>query len=283
MPGEYIVQVTGYNGATSVQPYMLRVESEAPRLAPTCQPRFPGLSFGAATGVDLASIPADTDTLFLANGPQLGAAGGLGVLDWFTSQHLNQLRGTGNPSAVVRLENDPAVRAAYTAWNLEPCSSARANAVVRAITDVVRTIRNARPAVRNLVLLGNDKALPFARLDDLTTIANEADYAWTFAREDDLYGAMFEHRVLSDDPYATTDPIPYLQRQLFVPQLAVGRLVETPAQITGALDRFVAFGGDLDPASARTTGYDFLKDGAAALPPRLPASSAHGSRPRTRR
>ena len=76
VPGEYIIQVKGYNGATSVEPYMLRVQSEAPRLAPTCQPRFPGLSFGAATGVDLASIPADTDTLFLANGPQLGAAGG---------------------------------------------------------------------------------------------------------------------------------------------------------------------------------------------------------------
>jgi Tol biopolymer transport system component len=262
VPGEYIVQVKGYNGATSVQPYMLRVESEAPRLAPTCQPRFPGLSFGTAAGVNIASIPNDTDTLFLANGPQLGAAGGAGVVDWFTMTHLDQLRGTGHPSAVVRLEDDPAVRAAYTAWNLEPCSTARANAVVRAITDVVRTIRNARPAVRNLVLLGNDKALPFARLDDLTTIANEADYASTFARDQDLYGALFEHRVLSDDPYSTTDPIPYLQRQLFVPQLAVGRLVETAAQITGALDRFVFFGGDLDPTSARTTGYDFLKDGA---------------------
>ena len=134
--------------------------------------------------------------------------------------------------------------------------------MVRAITDVVRTIRNARPAVRNLVLLGNDTALPFARLDDLTTIANEADYASTFARSDDLYGALFEHRVLSDDPYATTDPIPYLQRQLFVPQLAVGRLVETAAQITGTLDRFLSFGGDLDPTSARTSGYDFLQDGA---------------------
>ena len=40
-PGEYIVQVTGYNGATSVQPYMLRVESEAPRLTdlPAAVPR----------------------------------------------------------------------------------------------------------------------------------------------------------------------------------------------------------------------------------------------------
>jgi Tol biopolymer transport system component len=262
VPGEYIVQIKAYNGATSVEPYMVRLQTEAPRLAPACQPRFPGLSFGAATGVDLASIPADTDTLFLANGPQLAAVGGQTVLDWFSMLHLNELRADGHPSALVRLEDNLAVRTAYAAWNAQPCSAAAANAVVRAITDVVREIRTARPSVKHVVLLGNDTALPFARLDDLTTIANEADYAATFARSDDLYGALFEHRVLSDDPYATTDPIPYLQRQLFVPQLAVGRLVETAEQITGTLDRFLAFNGELDPASARTSGYDFLQDGA---------------------
>ena len=47
----------GLNSATSVQPYMLRVESEAPRLAPTCQPRFPGLSFGSATGLTSRRSP----------------------------------------------------------------------------------------------------------------------------------------------------------------------------------------------------------------------------------
>ncbi len=262
-PGSYVVQVTGYNGASSVEPYVLRVETEAPRQAPACLGRLPGLSFGTATGVNIPAIPTSTDTLFLANGPQLAAAGGSGVVDWFSMAHLDALRTTtGHPSALVRLQDDPAVRAAYTAWNAQPCSSTRANAVVRAITNVVRAIRTARPSVRNVVLLGNDTALPFARLDDLTTIANEADYASTFARTDDLYGALFEHRVLSDDPYATTDPIPYLQRQLFVPQLAVGRLVESGTQITAALDRFLAFRGVLDPTSARTTGYDFLRDGA---------------------
>jgi Tol biopolymer transport system component len=267
VPGEYIVQIKAYNGATSVEPYMVRVETEAPRLAPNCLARFSDLEPAFAPprpGISLASIPADTDTLFLANGPQLDKAGGQGVLDWFSTANTNlaDLRAIGHPSALVRLEDDPAVALAYTEWNRQPCSTARANAVVRAITDVVRTIRTQRPSVRNLVLLGNDKALPFARLNDLTTIANEADYASTFANDDDLYGALFEHRVLSDDPYATTDPIPYLQRQLFVPQLAVGRLVETEPQITGALDRFLAFGGELDPASARTSGYDFLQDGA---------------------
>ena len=261
------MQITAYNGATSVEPYMVRVETEAPRLAPNCQARFSDLEPAFAPprpGVVPASIPADTDTLFLANGPQLAKAGGAGVLDWFSTANTNlsRLRQTGHPGALVRLEDDPAVALAYTEWNRQPCSTSRANAVVRAITDVVRSIRTVRPSVRHVVLLGNDTALPFARLDDLTTIANEADYASTFARSDDLYGPLFEHRVLSDDPYATTDPIPYLQRQLFVPQLAVGRLVETAAQITGTLTRFLDFGGDLDPASARTSGYDFLQDGA---------------------
>jgi Tol biopolymer transport system component len=264
-PGEYVLQVTGYNGANSIEPYMLRIESEAPRLAPACTPRFAGLSFGSAGSVDISSIPAGTDTIFLANGPQLAAAGGAGVVDWFSMANLDRLRATGHPSALVRLENDPEVREAYRLWNLEPCSTARANDAVRAINGVLRDIRTQRPTVRHVVLLGNDTALPFARLDDLTTIANEADYASTFQRSDDLYGALFEHRVLSDDPYATTDPIPYLQRQLFVPQLAVGRLVESTAQITGSLDRFVTFGGVLDPASARTSGYDFLQDGAAGV------------------
>ena len=261
-PGEYVLQVTGYNGVNSVEPYMLRIETEAPRLGPTCTERFTGLSFGSAAGVDIASIPADTDTLFLAAGPQLAAAGGPGTVDWFSMTNLDRLRATGHPSALVRLEDDPGVRTAYQQWNLEPCSTARANDVVRAINVVLRDIRAQRPTVRNVVLLGNDTALPFARLDDLTTIANEADYAASFQRSDDIYGALFEHKVLSDDPYATTDPIPYLQRQLFVPQLDVGRLVEDTAQITGALDRFLAFGGVLDPASARTSGYDFLQDGA---------------------
>ena len=265
-PGDYVVQVTGYNGASSVDPYMLRVETEAPRLAPTCQAR-PTVSFGTGTGVSLAGIPTDTDTLFLVNGPQLATLtpGGQTVLDWFTTAHLNSLRTTGHPSALVRLENDPVVRPAYTAWNAQPCSPIRANAVVRSITDVIATIRAARPSVRNVVLLGADRVLPFARIDDLTTVANEVDYASTFGRANEPYGALFEHKLLSDDPYGTTQAIPYLQRRLFVPQLAVGRLVETPAQITGALDRFLAFGGVLDPTSARTSGYDFLSNGASGV------------------
>ena len=70
------------------------------------------------------------------------------------------------------------------------------------------------------------------------------------------------------------NPVPYLNRQLYIPELAVGRLVETPAQMIGAIGRFVSFSGRLDPQTALTTGYDFLTDGAQRVKCRSTAGSA---------
>jgi hypothetical protein len=51
-----------------------------------------------------------------------------------------------------------------------------------------------------------------------------------------------------------------------LPELAVGRLVETAAEMTGMLDAYIAANGVVPtPASALVTGYDFLADGATAV------------------
>src|SRR5262249_33912051 len=73
--------------------------------------------------------------------------------------------------------------------------------------------------------------------------------------------------MLSDDPYGDVNPVPYLTRQLYIPELSVGRLVETPEDIVGTLDRFVSpsVNGHLDPTTSLTTGYDFLFDGASPV------------------
>ncbi len=73
--------------------------------------------------------------------------------------------------------------------------------------------------------------------------------------------------MLSDDPYGDVNPVPYLNRQLYIPELSVGRLVETPAEIVDTLNRFVspAVSGHLDPTTSLTTGYDFLFDGAQGV------------------
>ena len=64
-----------------------------------------------------------------------------------------------------------------------------------------------------------------------------------------------------------------------MPDVALGRLVETPADASAAVDRYVAANGILNPQTAFVTGYDFLSDGAQAVlaalsPAAVPAATA---------
>ena len=77
--------------------------------------------------------------------------------------------------------------------------------------------------------------------------------------------------MLSDDPYGDFNPIPWLDSQAFVPDVAIGRLVETPADISKAVDQFVASNGVRAPTTAYTAGYDFNADGAQLSPTGCPA------------
>ena len=179
------------------------------------------------------------------------------------------------------------MRAAYAAWDAAPCAVDAANAVVRAINGVVARYRTALPNLRNVVLLGTDEALPQARILDPTTISPESDNAsalrFTTAnltRGNALYAAAATSHFLSDAPYGSTVTIPWLNRQLYLPQLAVGRLVETPIEIQRQLELYVAANGLLTPDSALTTAYDFLTDGGKAVKAGLdavvPAPASNG-------
>ena len=63
-----------------------------------------------------------------------------------------------------------------------------------------------------------------------------------------------------------------------MPDLPVGRLVETPAEISGMIDAFLA-DAVLEPTTSLVTGYDFLTDGAdaACRTPSAPAWAARGA------
>ena len=70
-----------------------------------------------------------------------------------------------------------------------------------------------------------------------------------------------------------------------MPDLAVGRLVETPAEITGMLDalpRHAPAASLPTPTSSLVTGYDFLTDAADAVQRDLVAGLGPGGRATTR-
>ena len=91
-----------------------------------------------------------------------------------------------------------------------------------------------------------------------------------------LGGSLRRGKMLSDDPYLSTQPIAFLNRLLYVPDIVGGRLVETPAQIAAQVDRFLGgpTPGHLSPSTAFTLGYDFLSDGAQAVSDGIGASGS---------
>jgi Ca2+-binding RTX toxin-like protein len=266
----FTIQVSGYQGNASSSPYVVRIKKEVDVAVPSCTPAT--FSHAPASGIDLSSLPPGLNTVFLYNAERLSqqyspaeAADILAAINTLNASGINGVIGE-----VIAVENDPAVQAAYTDWDSNPCDPEFANDVVAGITSLIDQIQELRPTLTYVTIIGNDDMIPFARLADLTAIANESTYTEQFT-DGALYGALLTRHYLSDDPYGDLDPIPWLERFLHVPELAVGRLVEDPAAILLALDHFVdpAFNGVLDPQTASVSGYDFLDDGTQAVSDRL--------------
>ncbi len=268
-PGEpFTIQVSGYQGNASTSPYVVRIKKELDVAVPSCTvATFP---HGAAGGINYAGLPAGLNTIFLVNEERLTHQyGATATADILASINAVIASGAnGVVGAIVPVNDDSAVQTAYAAWDLNPCDPEAANAVVGSITSVIDQIQAARPTLTYVSIIGNDDIIPFGRLEDLTAIANESTYTEQFT-DGALYGALLTRHFLSDDPYGDLDPIPWLDRFLHVPELSVGRLVESPADITLALDHFVTFNGELDPQTAAVAGYDFLDDGSDVVFERL--------------
>jgi hypothetical protein len=92
-------------------------------------------------------------------------------------------------------------------------------------------------------------------------MGEEKDYADSSSASptSPLFAALKANYILSDDYYASRKPVEYLGQSLYIPEMAVGRLVETPAEIRGVIDGYVANHG-VAATTAMVTGYDFLQD-----------------------
>jgi hypothetical protein len=286
--GYATIGVSGYNGATSNHPYVLRVQETPPPPLPNCPARtFPnGAPSSFAAGALPGSLPTTTKTLFIVNKQRLTAMYGATAVTNLLSS-LNTLAARSEVAGTVLfVDGDPGVRSAYSAWDATPCDTTARNNVVRAINDVVASYRNSTAGLPNLhyiVLVGSDEAgPPMADAPDpvlLSPEENEAsDLAFTtngLTKGNALYASTAHNQILTDGAYGAFTNIPWLGRSLLLPQISVSRLVETPSDIIGQINRYLLSSGytgtpqsgvgTLNPTSALVTGYDFLADGAAAV------------------
>ncbi len=146
------------------------------------------------------------------------------------------------------------------------CTPVAANAAVQAIAVKVASLKGSTlPALATLVIVGGDDKLPFFRLADTTSVANERDNFDAIGTDNPIAAAQRNRYFLSDDPYGTLTPISWLDRTFNVPDLAIGRLVESDGEIASQISQYLTNNGRLTASSALVTGYDFLADGANAV------------------
>ena len=138
------------------------------------------------------------------------------------------------------------------------------NLVASAIKREVDAYRATNP-IKYVVVVGGDSVIPFFRYADPSLLGNETRYSPPVADNTASQASLRLGYVLNDDGYGSSRSVA-LHGNLFpVPDLAVGRLVETPAEIGGMLDAYLtgtSAGTVPTPTSSLVTGYDFLQDAA---------------------
>lgn len=280
--GDFYLQVSGYNGATPESVYVSRIRVIDPPAATDCAPRVL-----ANANAGAGSLPTDltgVETLYLMNtqlfGNTFGAAATTSVLNainGYVDASGTPIIGVNNSGfaptgVVVPVEGDPAVATAYGAWlGGGNCSVDAANAVASAIGNLVDGYRGPGSSVKNIVIIGGDDQIPFFRVKDQGIVANEREYRSTFTSNNPLVASLGSGMVLTDAPYSDPNPlyVPQGDREVFIPQLPTGRLVDQPNEIVASLAQFVASNGKLDSAgtdpTAQVLGYDFLADSSATI------------------
>ncbi len=190
--GTYIVQVSGYNGAFSSQPYLLQANLLGGATQPSCPGGISYLATLGAAATPPVVVPSGVNTLFLVDTQRLTASTGAAEATIMSNLKAvaagtgsgGQPGETGVNGAIIPVDEYSSVQNAYSQWNSNPCSVSAANGVVAAIAAVVDQIRADNPTVQNVVLVGGDDQIPFAAVPDGATQANERDYgAATFAGE----------------------------------------------------------------------------------------------------
>ncbi len=258
--GTFYVRVTLYNGTNygAGTEYKFRLQRGAPTATPTPTATRP---IETATPTATPQLSA-VKSLILVNLTQIervhdsaSSAALLTELERLAAHEYVQ-------GQIIRLDQNSEVQAAYTEWNKPEnwLKVDQANAVASRIRQVIQAYAAQHRNLQYVVLVGDDRALPFRRIYDNTPQQSENTYTHrditnpTGAAQDANY-------FLSDNYYGALVGKPYNNRELYVPDLAVGRLIETPGEMINTIQRFIANPvTDLRGAGVLITGWDFVKD-----------------------
>ena len=153
-----------------------------------------------------------------------------------------------------------------------PCAAAK-NIVAKENKKVIDEYREANPTLQYIVLAGGADVIPFFQTPDVSELANEKDYVPPVAPLTASEAGLRSNLVPGQDAYGSQTELTQAGHTLALPDLAVGRLVNSASDISAAVDTYIATGGIVTPDSSLVTGYDFVGDAAVAIKAEMDAGT----------
>ncbi|MCL4302756.1 MAG: tandem-95 repeat protein [Anaerolineae bacterium] len=250
--GDFYVRVKGRNGAFSLaQKFHLEVEllpGSCGDVSPIQLPPFaaggPGFKTIVLTDLDRMEGSADDKAALIAR--------------------LNSFIARPEVAGVVVDVGDWVADLNVQADNNPECPYAK-NLVALGIKDIVKAYRNANPDLAYVVIVGNDDVIPFFRYPDRALLGPESDFIPPVDPFTASEASLRLDYVLGQDEYGSQVDLSMQVSTLPIPDLAVGRLVETASDATHILDTYLASNGVISSNSALVTGYDFFADAAEQI------------------
>jgi hypothetical protein len=269
--GSFYIRVNGRNGTYAPNmPFSLHVHEDA------------GTCGGVVTDSDvplLDETPSSSslETLILTDYGRFGDAAGLGTMETDLSTFASNSNVNG---AVLDLSQvSPRVAALEAQADAHTDCVYAENLAAGAIRDVVTSYRAANPTLKYVVIAGDDSIVPFFRYPDTAGIGPESNYVPPVLDTTASAASLESNDVLSEDAYGAKTVLHVQGIDIPVPDLPVGRLVETPTEISGLLDAYLGLPGGTvpTPTSSLVTGYDFMTSGANAVENNLSAGLGAGA------
>ncbi|MCB0033529.1 MAG: tandem-95 repeat protein, partial [Anaerolineales bacterium] len=155
------------------------------------------------------------------------------------------------------------------AQNHPACPYAK-NLVAQSIKDIINAYKAVHP-IKYVVIVGGDNVIPFFRYPDNALLANENNFNPYLLPDSPSQATLRLGYVMGQDEYGSEHEISFKSSAIPVPNLYVGRLVETAAQVNNYLGAyFNTADGVVQPQNdPLITGYDFLEDVALAVQEQL--------------
>ena len=115
------------------------------------------------------------------------------------------------------------------------------NMVADAIKTIVDDWRNTNS--KYVVIAGGDDVIPFFRYQDVSGLGPESQFEPPLLPDTPAGASLLEDQVQGQDAYGSNISVTIGGVTVPLPDLAVGRLVKTPAEIQGTVANFVTLAG----------------------------------------